>query len=108
MLLKEYRRMHHLTQEDVAKVLGIPKKTYQNYEREVREADSDVLCQLADYYKISLDELVGRQTAPQLTDDEAARDVDRLAAIFYSLDKKGRAVLLDVAMSLEKNILEEK
>lgn len=107
MLLKEYRRMRHLTQEDVAKVLGIPKKTYQNYEREVREADYDVLCRLADYYKISLDELVGRQPAPQLIDDATGRDADRLTAIFYSLDKTGRAVLLDVAASLERNLLKE-
>lgn len=34
MELKLYRRMNGLTQEQVADYLGIPKKTYQNYERE--------------------------------------------------------------------------
>lgn len=50
MMLKEYRLKNGLTQEQVADYLGIPKKTYQNYEREVRDADSDVLCALADCY----------------------------------------------------------
>lgn len=60
MELKLYRRMNGLTQEQVADYLGIPKKTYQNYEREVRDPDPDVLCALADRYGITLDELVGR------------------------------------------------
>lgn len=60
MELKLYRRMNGLTQEQVADYLGIPKKTYQNYEREVRDPDSDVLCALADRYGITLDELLGR------------------------------------------------
>lgn len=60
MKLKEYGLRQGLTQEEVAKALGMPKKTYQNYEREVREADSEVLCALADLYEISLDDLVGR------------------------------------------------
>lgn len=71
MELKLYRRKNGLTQEQVADYLGIPKKTYQNYEREVRDPDSDVLCALADRYGISLDELVGRDDdGPDLASDE--------------------------------------
>lgn len=106
MLLKEYRRKFHLTQEEVSKILGIPKKTYQNYEREVREADSDVLCRLADHYNISLDELVGRQAALQ-ENEAVAREVDELIDVFHALDARSRAVLLDVARSLSVHLGEK-
>ena len=95
MKLGEYRRKNKLTQEQVADILGIPKKTYQNYEREVRDADSDVLCALADYYGISLDELVGRKTA-----DEAETPEEELVAIYKKMNKDGREALLIVANGL--------
>ncbi len=34
MTLKELRKKHKLTQEECAKYLGIPVRTYQNYERD--------------------------------------------------------------------------
>ena len=95
MKLGEYRRKNKLTQEQVADILGIPKKTYQNYEREVRDADSDVLCALADYYGISLDELVGRKTA-----DEAETPEEELVAIYKKMNENGREALLIVANGL--------
>ena len=95
MKLGEYRRKNKLTQEQVADILGIPKKTYQNYEREVRDADSDVLCALADYYGISLDELVGRKTA-----DEAETPEEELVAIYKKMSEDGREALLIVANGL--------
>lgn len=75
MRLKELRKSRKLTQQNVADFLGIPYKTYQNYEREVREADSAILCRLADLYGVSLDALYGRQaekpeTEAPLTPDE--------------------------------------
>ncbi len=100
MLLKEYRRQAHLTQEEIARVLGIPKKTYQNYEREVREADSDLLCKLADYYGVTLDQLVGRVAEVPLGKD-GPEEVDELVSIFQRLDAPARGVLLDTARSLE-------
>ena len=89
-----------MTQEAVAKALGIPTKTYQNYEREVREADSDVLCAIADLFNVSLDELVGR-VEPHHDAIHAKTQQDELVGIFNSLDSSGRAMLLSIAKSIE-------
>ncbi len=89
MMLKEYRLKNGLTQEQVADYLGIPKKTYQNYEREVRDADSDVLCALADCYGITLDQLVGR--------DGSGSD---LAANIKQLDSNDERDLVDAYRDL--------
>lgn len=58
MRLKQVRKAHKQTQAQIADYLGIPLRTYQNYEREVNDPDSSVLCKLADYYDVTLDYLL--------------------------------------------------
>lgn len=108
MNFKLCRNRSGMTQEEVAAALGIPKKTYQNYEREVREPDSEVLCALADLYGITIDELVGRVAVP--TDNpsalvaEAVSQQDELVGIFQSLTAEGRALLLSIARDVEEHM----
>ena len=59
--LREFRKQKHLTQETVAKILNVGVSTYSGYEVERAEPNLATLCELADYYNISLDSLVGRQ-----------------------------------------------
>lgn len=96
MNFKTYRTKSGMTQEEVALAIGIPKKTYQNYEYEVREADSDILCALADLYGITLDELVGREeTAPHIqSKDEKLEEISRL---YGAMNDVGREALMAVA-----------
>lgn len=95
-MLKEYRLKNGLTQEQVADYLGIPKKTYQNYEREVRDADSDVLCALADCYGITLDQLVGRDGGGS----DLAANIKQLESLYVSMNDDGRDALMIVASGL--------
>ena len=95
-MLKEYRLKNGLTQEQVADYLGIPKKTYQNYEREVRDADSDVLCALADCYGITLDQLVGRDGGGS----DLAANIKQLESLYVSMSDDGRDALMIVASGL--------
>lgn len=84
MELKRLRKARKLTQQNIADFLGLPLRTYQNYEREVREADSDILCKLADLYGVTLDELFGRQA------HESQRDLSpdelNLVALYRQMD----------------------
>ena len=95
-MLKEYRLKNGLTQEQVADYLGIPKKTYQNYEREVRDADSDVMCALADCYGITLDQLVGRDGGGS----DLAANIKQLESLYVSMSDDGRDALMIVASGL--------
>lgn len=90
MNLKHFRNLKRMTQEEVAAYLGIPTKTYQNYEREVREADSVTLCALADLYDVTLDALIGRATL-----DESYESV--LLGLFRALNATGQAHLVEIA-----------
>ena len=101
-MLKEYRLKNGLTQERVADYLGIPKKTYQNYEREVRDADSDVLCALADCYGITLDQLVGRDGGGS----DLAANIKQLESLYVSMSDDGRDALMIVASGLAERFPE--
>lgn len=59
--LAELRTNANLTQQEVADGAMISLRGYQNYEWGLREPKISAVIALADFYKISLDELVGRE-----------------------------------------------
>ena len=58
--LKALRKEKGYTQGQVAIYCDITEKTYQNYELMTREPKIEILIRIADFYKVSLDYLVGR------------------------------------------------
>lgn len=58
--LKELRLQHELPQIAAAFDLDISRSTYAGYETGKNEPDIYTLIKIADYYKVSLDYLVGR------------------------------------------------
>lgn len=58
--LYKLRKERGLIQEDAAKELNIGLRTYCRYEKNEREPTASVLVQMADFYDVSLDYLVGR------------------------------------------------
>ena len=58
--IRELREDMDLRQIDVAKATGIDQKTLSNYETGKTNPDSYALIQLADFFHVSIDYLVGR------------------------------------------------
>lgn len=58
--LKEIREDHDLTQTYIAKLLKTTQQQYSKYELGIRIIPIEKLCILADYYKTSIDYLIGR------------------------------------------------
>ena len=54
------RQEQNLSQKSLVKEMGAALNTYVRYERGEREPTASVLVQIADYYGVSLDYLVGR------------------------------------------------
>ena len=57
--LKTLRTEQNLKQEDLAKHLGVNQRTISNWENAVREPDFKTLTQIATYFKVSTDYLLG-------------------------------------------------
>ena len=58
--LKQLRLLLGCNQAQMANLLGITVRGYRNYELGSREPELSILIKLADYFNVSLDELVGR------------------------------------------------
>lgn len=94
MKLKELRKQKGLSQEQVAKELGITLRTYQNYEYEQREPNIEMIFKLSDFYQVTTDYLLGREKSTeqpnpimQLTNEEMEQ---RLLNAYFSLPQKLR------------------
>lgn len=60
IMLKELRKEKGLTQEQIAKELKVTQKTYSNYENGTRLPNIEMIIEIANFYKIPIDILVGR------------------------------------------------
>ena len=58
--LKYFRKKSGRTQLDIANLLGITQTAYGNYELGKRQIPYDYMVQLAEYYKVSIEDLMGR------------------------------------------------
>ena len=59
--LLKLRTARNLSQKDIAEATGLAVHTYQRYEYGEREPQLSTLIKLADFYNLSLDELVCRE-----------------------------------------------
>ena len=59
--LKEQRVINHMTQRQVAEVLGISQPSYIRYENGTAEPTLENLVRLADLFDVSIDYLCGRK-----------------------------------------------
>lgn len=94
-ILKQLREQHELSQAKLAERLHIPKGTYVTYEYGTREPNIEMINKLADFYGVTTDYLLGRETGEPDT-------LDTLAAEFNmsSLEKK----IVDNYLSLPKSM----
>lgn len=58
------RKQRNLSREAVARALEMSAMTYQRYEKNLRDPTAPVLVKLADFYGVTLDQLVGRAPLP--------------------------------------------
>ena len=57
--IEDLRIDHDLTQQQVAEILHCKREVYRRYEKGIRELPLSYAIILAQYYKVSLDYLVG-------------------------------------------------
>ena len=93
--LKRLREAAGLSQQKFADLFGVSQSAVGLWEGGKREPPFRVLCQMADFFAVSTDQLLGHAPA-----DAAAGGLDgderQILADFRALDARGRAVVLDV------------
>lgn len=64
--LKILRKEKKMTQEQVAKELGMPLRSYNRLESDGGKTHYDTLIKIADYHEVSLDWLTGRSDVREI------------------------------------------
>lgn len=67
--LFELRKAKNLLQKDVAQACGMSTRAYGSYEADEREPSLSALNMLADFFGVTVDELLGRTSTPGIFDD---------------------------------------
>ena len=57
--IQALRKEKHLTQEELAEVFGVTSQSISKWELGLSCPDISVLPEIADYFKVSIDELIG-------------------------------------------------
>lgn len=81
-IIKEERTLKNITQEDLAKILGVSPSTVGMYEQNRRIPDNDMIVKLADFFNISTDYLLGK--VPFKNESEAYYSIS-IASVKYFL-----------------------
>lgn len=80
-MLRFYRKQLNLTQFELADKTGISRSRINNYENGLREPDFDTTALFADFFKVSMDAMVGR------TDEGAVQVPDEVCDLLAVVDK---------------------
>ena len=78
--IKKWRELRNYTQDDLAEMMGVAKQTISRYEKGDRGANQDVLFQLAQILKVSINEFFppveSKQSNPKIETIAAHIDED--------------------------------
>ena len=113
MNLKELRKKRNLSQMQVAEALGISLRAYQNYEYNQREPNIEMINKLADYFNVTVDKLLDRNTKEQDAIDELATEFDmsalekKIVDNYLSLPKSMRGDLMEFLRKMVKEVQDE-
>lgn len=72
--LKEIRQSKGLSQTEIAKILNITQASYSHYENGRNQPTYELLTNIADFYKVTVDELIGHKV-PYLIDKSDFNEV---------------------------------
>ena len=82
--LKKLRKSKNLTQTELANILHLSHGAVAMWETNKRQPDNDTLSRLADYFGVSVDYLLGRET-PTIPDHTPSEEERRLAEMIAGM-----------------------
>ncbi len=108
--LKNLRKEFGISQKEIAEQLNISQQTYSDYENDKTEPTMELLIKLAEFFKITVDELIGYEGLTAEEYAAGARETKKISItpieddMLYAfrevgkkLGEKGQRALIDVA-----------
>lgn len=103
--LKNLRKENGLKRSELARATGIHPCTLANYENEIRQAPYETLIVLADFFHVSIDELLGHKISPLSTTEKPrlSEEEKNLLQRYRTLSAQDKARLEDYLLLLSNN-----
>lgn len=102
MRIKEIREAKGISQRQAAIELNLSPVVYGRYENGLREPSNIVLVSMADYFGVSVDELLGRRTAQeQASMDGLMLDEKRIIDQYRRLTDEGKVKAFEYLLLLQ-------
>lgn len=100
--IAEIRKQKKIRQADVASYIGVAKSTYTGYETNYHNPTPEILCKIADFLSVTVDELLGRTSTPALFDN-ARVERPEILELYDSLTPAQQNNLLSYARGMAAN-----
>ena len=106
--ISEMRKRKGITQDQLAEVMGVSSQAVSKWENDISCPDITALPQLADYFNITVDELLRGSSAlaPRVLPMEERKDFNRMLLKVVVNETKGDRVKVSLPLSLVKVGLE--
>lgn len=104
--LKELRKQKKLTQNDMAKILNMSLRGYQDIETGKNETSFKNLIKIADFFGCSIDYLIGHQSKEIIYSDFTA-DQKKAIQLIKKLDERDMPLILGYLARMTNTPLEE-
>ncbi len=106
--IAEARKRKGLTQDQLAEAMGVSPQAVSKWENDISCPDITLLPQLADYFGISVDDLLRGPTAleAQIVPEEERKDFSKMMLRIHVLSAKGDKVKVNLPMPLLKTGLQ--
>lgn len=85
--LKELRQSKKKTQQELADMVGVTKRTYIYWEQGERQIKPEKAQMLADYFKVSVGYLLGYSNNPKRYDDEIVMEPEERLIVVHSRER---------------------
>lgn len=97
--LRELRIKKGLSQSAVARAMGISRQSYSFYENNQRDPDTAMVKDLADFFEVSTDYLLGRDEPDnkRLLNNP---DIMEIAALYEKLPENKKELVLSMARAM--------
>lgn len=97
--LKELRKEQNITQSNLAKILNVTQDSISLWEKNKRVPDTQYIVQLADYFNVSADYLLGRSddfgSVNVPSDVELSSEEQYALDMFRDLSNSNRKIILN-------------
>jgi transcriptional regulator with XRE-family HTH domain len=88
--LRELRLRRKISQEEVARHIGITRSAYSHYEINNRQPVYETLIKLAAYFDVSLDYIIGGTQSKAKTEHAVSQDAREILSLFQHMNQEQR------------------